>query len=702
MRTYNLKNFKGEFFATTSDITKAVGNLKQPGKEVLLDTLLGTKGNENEIAVYNADGVFKSSTYTVGVTTKDGFGGANKLATEVGSKEYTDNQISLINTELSEKADLTDGTVPVDQIPVLPGFDKIEDYDLHISSLAQVIQRRITVGEEFTGSMTAGTYEPNITEGNIYTLSVHTAEGNDSILRLKEYMRSKGVSEEMLKTIPEKTVWINDSGINVSVITDLQNSMPNKLDKVTGVTNNIVVFGDGNAIKDSTYKVATDTTLSGANDIPTASTIKSYVDKAVNVVVSAAINVSGVDGNAVTVSDSGTERTIQLVLDGTTLSQSESGLKSNLTIVKLADATSGYAASYQLQDGSGNPIGSTIDILKDQFLKSALLVWGTSANLNEGVPANESATKTETAKYPFLKLVLYTNENGTPADDTLTTTLYIPVDELFHDYTVEQGASKIQLAISNSNELSATVVAGSIGTTELSSGVVASLGLADSAIQEGDVDRIIYTPAEGTPGEGGYKEAVSVKGALDDLYNQIEAGDSIASQITDAINALDYSDSAVENQYVSSVTETDGVISVTRVALPVVSVTYDGGTKELKVNGTAITTLNSETIGADPAGSADNVKSVFLGKAVELVDVTVTLDGNNVVDENGCKSILADGVVTAVVPGKVICVYDADGNQIYPDVTYNKVSKESTLVADFGSTAVDVTWDITYSRIITE
>ena len=212
-------------------------------------------------------------------------GDDNTVATVGAIKTYVSGQIDTVNEELStvsdtlsQKADLVSGTVPLNQIPTIPGFDKIEDYDLHISSLAQVIQRRITVGEEFTGSMTAGTYEPNITEGNIYTLSVHTAEGNDSILRLKEYMRSKGVSEEMLKTIPEKTVWINDSGINVSVITDLQNSMPNKLDKVTGITNNIVVFGDGNAIKDSTYKVATDTTLSGANDIPTASTIKSYVD----------------------------------------------------------------------------------------------------------------------------------------------------------------------------------------------------------------------------------------------------------------------------------------------------------------------------------------------------------------------------------------------------------------------------------------
>ena len=514
MRTYNLKNFRGEFFATTNDVADAIRNLKQSGKEIFLDTLLGTKGSENEIAVYDANGVFKSSSYTVGVTTKTNFGGENKFATEAGAK--------------------------------------------------------------------------------------------------------------------------------------------------------------------------------------------AYIDDAVSAVSSAAISVTGATGNAVTVTGEGTEKTIQLVLDGVTLTQSASGLKSNLTVVKLANATSGYAASYQLQDGAGNALGSTIDIVKDQFLKSGFLVWGTSANLNNGVPENESATKTATAKYPFVKLVLYTNENGVSADDTLTTTLYIPADELFHDYTVEQNASQIQLAISGTNEISASVVAGSIGTTELSTSVVASLGLADTAIQAGDVNRIIYTQAEGTEGQEGYKAEVSVKGALDDLYNQIGAGGSVVLQISNAIGNLDYTDTAVANQYVSSVSETDGVINVTRVALPVVSVTYDSSTKELKVNGTAITTLNPATIGADPDGSANSVKSIFLGKAIEFVDVTVTLDGNNVVDVNGCKSILAEGVVTATIPGKVICIYDADGNQIYPDVNYNKTTNVSTVVADFGSNTVDTTWDVTYSRIITE
>ena len=117
-----------------------------------------------------------------------------------------------------------------------------------------MIQRRITVGDNMHGSSTDN-YTLDINEGNIYTLSVHTAEGNDAILQLKQYMRSKGVSEEMLKTIPEQTVWINDSGINVSTITNLQAAMPTKVDKVVGTEGDVVTFGADGAIADIGLKV---------------------------------------------------------------------------------------------------------------------------------------------------------------------------------------------------------------------------------------------------------------------------------------------------------------------------------------------------------------------------------------------------------------------------------------------------------------
>lgn len=247
----------------------------KPGSPVE-DTLYLT--DAGQCAIYSASGWVDISVEIITEIEED-TANDEKIASIGAIKSYIQNSVSSINTELSKKADLVSGTVPLNQIPVLPGFDKIEDYDLHISSLAQVIQRRITVGEEYTGSMVDGTYAPNITEGNIYTLTVHNAVAGDVILTLKEYMRSKGVSEEMLKTIPEKTVWINDSGINVSVITDLQNTMPKKADKVSGaVENNLAGLDAEGNLKDSGYAVSTDATLSGTNVVPTADAIKTYVD----------------------------------------------------------------------------------------------------------------------------------------------------------------------------------------------------------------------------------------------------------------------------------------------------------------------------------------------------------------------------------------------------------------------------------------
>lgn len=285
-------------------------------------------------------------------------------------------------------------------------------------------------------------------------------------------------------------------------------------------------------------------------------------------------------------------------------------------LVKRMNAVDGYAASYDLQISDANGDYATvtgsdpINIVKDQFLKSAYLVWGSSADLTNGVPADESNTKTSTAKYPFLKLELFVNDNSSSSDDVLTTTVYLPVNDLFRDYTAEANATQIQVAISNDNEISATVVAGSITTTELSTGVNTSLGLADTAIQVGDVNRLLYTPqGESQTNVGAY---------LDTLTDKVE-----------------------------------------------------------------------------------DVKDIFYGKAVEFVDVTVTLNGNNVTDANGCASSITSGVVTMTVPGKVICVYDGEGNQIYPDIKFAKATGVSTLKADFGTETPDTTWDVTYSRIIT-
>ena len=77
---------------------------------------------------------------------------------------------------------------------------------------------------------------------------------------------------------------------------------------------------------------------------------------------------------------------------------------------------------------------------------------------------------------------------------------------------------------------------------------------------------------------GAKKYADSLDTAMDARVDVLEAaigeGGSVATQITTEIQKLDKADTAVAGQYVSAVSETDGIITVTREALPDYTNTY--------------------------------------------------------------------------------------------------------------------------------
>lgn len=105
---------------------------------------------------------------------------------------------------------------------------------------------------------------------------------------------------------------------------------------------------------------------------------------------------------------------------------------------------------------------------------------------------------------------------------------------------------------------------------------------------------IEYTAASGDD------PAVSVKDALDDLYEQIGGSGSVAQQITDAIEALDatVSQSAGADGLALSVTQTDGVI--TAISGSIAANTYDtygaSATAKSEVIGTNSDTASDDTI----------------------------------------------------------------------------------------------------------
>lgn len=99
---------------------------------------------------------------------------------------------------------------------------------------------------------------------------------------------------------------------------------------------------------------------------------------------------------------------------------------------------------------------------------------------------------------------------------------------------------------------------------------------------------------------GAKKHADVLDAAMDARVDVLEAaikeGGSVSTQITNAINKLDKADTAVDGQYVSAVSEADGIITVTRADLP--NLTEVGGT------GKVITTV-SQTKGALAATAID-------------------------------------------------------------------------------------------------
>ena len=253
--------------------------------------------------------------------------------------------------------------------------------------------------------------------------------------------------------------------------------------------------------------------------------------------------------------------------------------------------TAGMVKSYTLKQGE-NTIG-TIDIPKDMVVSSGEVVINPEGQ-TEGT-------------YIVLTLANATKDK-----------IYVNVGTLVDIYKAKANATQIQLAIdSSTREISATVVAGSITSTELADAAVvtakiadgnvtkaklstevqATLDKADSALQKTDITTGTANGTISVKGEdvevkglgsaaytdsGAYDTAGSAKAVQDDLtaykgtnndrVDALEAaiaeGGSVATQITAEINKLNVDDTAVEGQYVSAVKEVKGKIEVTRANLP--------------------------------------------------------------------------------------------------------------------------------------
>lgn len=145
---------------------------------------------------------------------------------------------------------------------------------------------------------------------------------------------------------------------------------------------------------------------------------------------------------------------------------------SKVTVVKQQTAETGYLDTYVVQQ-NGVQVGAKINIPKDFLVKSAEVKVVTTADQ----PYTGAVVGDK-----YIDFVINV-KSGTATDEHI----YLPVKDLVDAYSVQQNATQIQLAISESNEISATIVAGSVGTTELASQGVTSQKIGVQAVQTWNV-----------------------------------------------------------------------------------------------------------------------------------------------------------------------------------------------------------------------
>ena len=207
------------------------------------------------------------------------------------------------------------------------------------------------------------------------------------------------------------------------------------------------------------------------------------------------------------------------------------GTAAAVTLTTLATPSADMAKTYQLKQGE-NVVG-VIDIPKDMVVESGEVVTFTDDN--------RPAEVAENGTYIVLTLANTNNDK-----------IYLNVGRLVDIYKAKENATQVQLAIdSTTREISASIVAGSIGTTELADEAVTSNKIVENAIVEKHILADSVTESkikagavtEGKIGTGAVTEEKLGTGAV--TTNKIADGNvTLAKLGTDAVAAFDAAGSA--------------------------------------------------------------------------------------------------------------------------------------------------------------
>ena len=194
------------------------------------------------------------------------------------------------------------------------------------------------------------------------------------------------------------------------------------------------------------------------------------------------------------------------------------------------------------------------------------------------------ATKTEAQGYADAKddAIAAAKKAGTDAQASVNA-LSAKVGTVPESKTVVQMISDAQVAATyddttvkadiNTNKEGIAALNTLVGDTAVATQISTAVTAAKTELKGGTSD----TDASATIA-GAKKYADKLDTAMDARVDALEAsigeGGSVSAQITAEINKLDKADTAVDGKYVSAVSETDGIITVTRADLPDYSETY--------------------------------------------------------------------------------------------------------------------------------
>lgn len=373
--------------------------------------------------------------------------------------------------------------------------------------------------------------------------------------------------------------------------------------------------------------------------------------------------------NSVTIAGSATKPSVAVKVskaEGNVLSLADDGLKVEIpevkvpvySLIKDETAAAGDIATYHLTKDGVNE-GVAINIPKDLVVLSGSVVELETGKIPEDAPEGTIAGT-------YIKLVLANS----------TQPLYINVGKLIEYVTGGSGENDaIQINVSSdTHKVTASVKDGSITIGMLAADVVASLGKANSAVQAvaaGDTNGTIKVDGTEVAVTGlqdaayatvksindtaqGYVNTAktALEGATNDTAESATiagakkyadkvataAGENAGAALTTEIGKLKNDDKAVDNQFVTAVTEANGIVTVARKALVAADIPDLGMSKITGLEDALGGKQDTLTFDGDYKAGVNNaatVSTVNAAKTTLIGDISAeaaTTDGNTIAD----------------------------------------------------------------------